>query len=152
MAKREPYHHGTYYSWCDLRKRCNSPKNKNYPNYGGRGIKVCPEWDRYEQFLSDMGEMPPGYSIERIDVNGNYCKENCKWIPLKDQYKNKRVSVKGKNNTGRGYHALCQERGINYNTFMDRIGIRTRMSIEDALNTPLKRKPKTKRESEVSNG
>jgi hypothetical protein len=74
-----------------MKNRCFNPRNKNYPNYGGRGITVCDEWkSSYTNFLNDMGECPDGFSIERIDVNGNYCPENCEWIPMSDQSKNRR--------------------------------------------------------------
>ena len=79
-----------YQSWVDLRRRCNNPKNKSYKYYGARGITYDPRWDDFMQFFLDMGGCPKGYSIERIDVNGNYCKENCKWIPKEDQPKNRR--------------------------------------------------------------
>jgi hypothetical protein len=79
-----------YRSWHGLRGRCNNPTHQDYENYGGRGIRVCERWDRFENFLADMGSRPPGYSIERIDVNGHYEPANCKWIPLSEQSKNRR--------------------------------------------------------------
>jgi hypothetical protein len=78
-----------------MKQRCVDPNCIGWADYGGRGISVCERWaNSYADFLSDMGEKPKGYSIERIDVNGNYCLENCKWIPLSEQSKNKRNSVK----------------------------------------------------------
>jgi hypothetical protein len=62
-----------------MRGRCNNPNTKEYKNYGGRGIQVCPEWDDFSVFLQDMGERPPGLSIDRIDNGGDYEKGNCRW-------------------------------------------------------------------------
>lgn len=79
--------------WCGMRDRCNRPNNLVFKHYGGRGIKVCARWDSFELFLADMGPLPaPDYSIERIEVDGDYCPENCCWIPLKEQNNNKRNS------------------------------------------------------------
>jgi hypothetical protein len=74
--------------------RCTNPNGYDWKLYGGRGITVCDRWRHsFENFLADLGERPPGrYSIERIDVNGNYEPDNCKWIPLRDQVKNRRCS------------------------------------------------------------
>lgn len=84
----------TYQSWRAMRKRCNDTKNVQYPNYGGRGIKVCAEWDDsetgYVAFVRDMGERPPGMTLDRRDVNGDYCVSNCKWATSTQQQWNKR--------------------------------------------------------------
>lgn len=79
-----------------MRQRCLNPANKNYKDYGGRGITVCERWNSFENFLLDMGEKPEGYSIERKDNNGNYEPDNCEWIPRGDQNKNTRRSLKNR--------------------------------------------------------
>ena len=78
----------TYRSWVSMRSRCNNSHRPNFKYWGGIGIKVCPEWDSFETFLRDMGERPEGKTIDRLDNDGDYCKENCRWATAKEQRAN----------------------------------------------------------------
>ncbi len=79
----------TYKSWCHIKYRCDNPRCKAYPRYGGRGITYDPRWSSFENFLADMGEKPHGrYSIDRIDNDGSYTKANCRWATDDQQANN----------------------------------------------------------------
>jgi len=83
----------TYTCWRSMRHRCNNPKAQEYRRYGERGIKVCKRWDKFENFLEDMGVKPDGMSIERVDTNKGYSKSNCTWATPRAQQRNKRNNV-----------------------------------------------------------
>lgn len=80
--------------WKSMRQRCNNPKNKSYKYYGGRGIRYSKRWDSYENFFEDMGECPPGLTLERINnKTGHYEKSNCVWDTRKIQARNSRKNI-----------------------------------------------------------
>lgn len=81
----------TYASWVVMRRRCLDKNFKDYPLYGGRGIKICSRWLKsFANFLEDMGERPEGYTLDRVDCDKGYSKENCRWASRLTQGNNTR--------------------------------------------------------------
>lgn len=121
--------------WMNMKSRCNNEKAKDYPSYGGRGISVCKRWiESFASFLLDMGNCPRGYSIDRIDVNGNYEPSNCRWATSTQQANNTRanriIEFDGKTQT---LAQACASRGLNYKTVHKRL--RDGWTIEKSLLT-----------------
>ena len=82
----------TYLSWYAMKQRCFNQNHENFPYYGGRGITVCEPWLRFENFLADMGERPGGKTLDRINPDGIYEPDNCRWATPKEQAGNRRAS------------------------------------------------------------
>lgn len=115
--------HPSYTIWAGMKVRCLNPKSKFYPNYGGRGITVCDEWkESFEAFALDMGLRPsPDHTLDRIDNERGYCKENCRWATGTEQCLNRRTfsnNTSGERGivvTKRGtFHARYDEEGCRY--------------------------------------
>lgn len=118
--------HQLYGTWKSMRQRCNCTTAKDYPRYGGRGIKVCERWDKpdgvawlgFINFVNDMGYKPgPEYQIDRVDNDKGYSPENCRWVTPKENCANRRkvYSSRGRRNTWRygktPYREKYNERG-----------------------------------------
>ena len=118
--------HGMSYTstraiWNQMVQRCTNPNVKGYPRYGGRGIKFDPRWAVFENFLADMGERPPGLTLERQDTNGPYSPSNCVWATYVAQNNNRRsnrhIPINGERMTlaqaarltGKPYHAIYNQ-------------------------------------------
>ena len=126
-----------YNTWQNMKKRCNSPTNKFYYRYGGRGITYCSEWENFEPFYE--WAMNNGYqenlTIDRIDVDGNYCPENCRWATKKEQNNNTRrnrlLTYMGRTqNLGQ----WCEELGLSRRRVTYRLNCG--LTVEEAFNMP----------------
>lgn len=122
-----PLKHGmsgtrVYKIWKDMRKRCHNPNTNHAKYYVGRGISVCEEWDDFEAFFADMGHPPPGTSLDRIDNNKGYSKENCRWATAIEQANNtsvnRLVSAFGKTQT---LAEWARQTGIHYSALLARL-------------------------------
>jgi len=112
-----------YNAWRSAKERCRRKDNSQFPNYGGRGIKMCDEWENsFESFLRDMGNCPKGMSLDRIDVDGDYMPGNCRWATMKQQGNNKRnnvrIAIDGEEKT---MSEWCEERDLCVGTVHSRI-------------------------------
>lgn len=138
MSKTRPYR-----IWSGIKKRCTNPNYQHYHRYGGRGISYDKKWDTFEGFWEDMKD---GYdknlSIDRIDNEGNYCKENCRWTTQKEQANNSNwctfVEIRGER---KSVAEWCRKLGLNINTVYDRISHKN-MTAFEAITIPIKSRKK----------
>jgi len=112
-----------YKTWVSMRARCGNKNDKDYKNYGDRGITVCDRWGKFEAFYSDMGNRPTaGHSIDRKDNDGNYSPGNCRWSTVSEQARNRRsntnITFEGKTQC---LTAWANEIGVNSSTISSRI-------------------------------
>lgn len=125
-----------YVIWKAMHQRCGNPKAMGYQNYGGRGIKICDEWQTFEPFFADMGDPPDGHSLERVDNNGNYQKSNCRWASYKEQLNNTRhnrvIEAFGRKQT---FTQWAEEFNLSPTTLRNRID-RSKIPPEQALTLP----------------
>ncbi len=84
----------TYSSWEGMKARCLNPNDSNYHRYGGRGITICEQWLAFKNFLEDMGTRPDGLTLDRVDNDGNYELDNCRWATWKEQANNRPILPK----------------------------------------------------------
>lgn len=114
-----PLHH----VWTQMKRRCLNPKVQNYHNYGGRGITVCSEWMKYQNFYNDMAaSYKPGLTIDRINNDGPYSKENCRWATKVEQGNNRRTArlIEYRGQT-KHMNDWAKESGVKISTFKQRL-------------------------------
>lgn len=126
-----------YSVWNNMRSRCKNKNVRCYKNYGGRGITVCDSWEKFENFLRDMGEPEPWQSLERIDNEKGYSPDNCVWADATTQANNTRKNVYLEvDGVSKTIAQWAKEYGLPYNRIALRI--KAGWSHEDAVKTPLR--------------
>jgi len=131
-TKHGKYGQRVYNTWSGMLGRCNNPSNKDFQSYGGRGIKVSKDWETFQNFYKDMGDPPEGHTLDRIDNNFGYCKENCRWATSITQARNRKnnrnFELSGETKT---LAEWCEVFAINYETVTARL--RKGLPIAEAL-------------------
>lgn len=126
-----------YITWMNMKERCRNPHVKRYEQYGGRGISVCERWQSFEQFFEDMGDLPfSGAQIDRIDNDGNYTPENCRWTDRKQNSRNKRSNIVVEYH-GRKMCAAELAELTNMHAGILRYRLRQGWTVAEAVTTPI---------------
>lgn len=129
------YRSRDYVGWAAMIQRCHNPNSSKYPKYGGRGISVCDRWREFKHFYEDMEAKPQGKTLGRIDNDGPYCKDNCRWESHGEQSQNRTTTVFAElDGKRKPLIQWCEELGASYKIVRDRV--RLGWSAERALNTP----------------
>lgn len=132
----------TYFRWWDMIRRCEDSRVAGYKKYGARGIRVCERWRKFENFFADMGHPPEGLTIHRINNDGDYTPENCKWATNHEQSRNtrrsKKITFNGETLNLRDWPARL---GIKEQTLQSRF--RYGWSVEKAFTEPVQQSAKT---------
>jgi hypothetical protein len=140
----------TYSAWVNMKTRCNNPNRNDAKNYILRGITVCDRWETFENFLEDMGEAPRKSSLDRIDNDKGYYKENCRWATTKEQNLNKRNNVRYEyNGESKTISEWAEEYHIGRVTLTKRLqrglDMKTALSTSGYLSVNKTKAPKTNR-------
>ena len=127
-----------FWVWCDMRHRCSMPSHRQFADYGGRGIEVCERWQKFENFITDMGPRPSsGHSIDRRDNDLGYEPDNCRWATRTEQNSNRRYCIYVKHSdetvTLKEY---CRREDLKYRPIVKRIRMRG-WPIDLALSVPV---------------
>ena len=127
-------HTRTYSIWEGMKRRCRPDLAESFPYHAGKGITYCEAWEKFENFYNDMGQAPDGMSLDRIDVNGNYCKDNCRWATNSVQGYNKGLDPN--NTSGKSGVSFYKQQGkwsaeIHVNNEHIRLGMF--VNLEDAI-------------------
>jgi len=137
-----------YRIWRGMLERCSNPNIPHYSSYGGRGIKACKRWHSFEKFYLDMGDPPPGTSLDRINVNRGYNPSNCKWATAEEQANNRRDNVtfeiEGETLT---LSQIAERFGINRSSLNGRL--KHGWSLEKAISTPVAKKVRIPRDERM---
>ena len=131
-------HHPLYAIWASMKYRCLNKNNKSYSYYGGRGIKVCKRWLKFENFYNDMSiGYKNGFTLDRINNNGNYYKENCRWVSFFTQARNRRSSkIYNYKNENKTLAEFAEKYGFKTMQLIHRL--RRGWSLQKSLETPIK--------------
>lgn len=143
LRKQQATKHGMcgtreYDAWHTMIQRCNNPALKNYPNYGGRGIRVCERWTNgFAAFYEDMGDIPSAeHSLDRIDNNGNYEPSNCRWATRAEQDRNKRTN-RYYDHDGRSMTLTEWSKELNVSPTSLKARLRKGMTIGEVISEPI---------------